>query len=695
MNVNRFYGVLLAGALLLAMGACATAPVAATTAPPPRDVTLATAQNPVPDFGGVDLLPREVLFGNPDISGVRLSPDGKYLSYVGPVNGVLNVWVAPADKPGEAVAVTSDTGRGIRYHGWTYQPGVLVYVQDKDGDENWRLYGVNVATKKVQEYTAMDKVQARVEAVSPKKPNEILISINDRDPQYHDVYRLNLVTGKRKLVQKNEGYGGFMFDDTYALRFATKFTPDGGYEILKKTKKGFVPWRTIAMEDTMTTQPDGLSSDGKTMYFQTSQGRNTSALMAIDLATNKETLLAADDRADIDRVFHDPMTYKPLAVSVQYERSHWMFLDPQVEADFAELAKVRDGDFWPTSATRDNKTWIVAYLTDNGPVYFYRYDRATKTATFLFVHRKDLENLPLSHMYPVVIPSRDGKNLVSYYSLPVWADTNGSANQPLPMVLYVHGGPWARDSWGYDPVHQWLTNRGYAVLSVNYRGSTGFGKDFINAANREWAGTMHNDLIDGVNWAIDRGIAVKDKPAIMGGSYGGFATLVGMTFTPDVFACGVDIVGPSNLVTFMQTIPAYWQPMIDMLTTRIGDFRTEEGKAFLMSRSPISRVDAIVKPLLIGQGANDPRVAQAESDQIVNAMKAKNIPVTYVLYSDEGHGFARPENRESFFAVSEAFLSPILGGRYEPFGPIMQESSIQVPDGVQYVPGLAEALKKK
>ena len=554
---------------------------------------------------------------------------------------------------------------------------------------------MDVKTKEVKEYTAIDKVRARVDAISPKYPNEIVISINDRNPQYHDVYRLNLDTGVRTLIKKNDAFAGFMFDDDYKLRFATKFTPDGGYEILQKVKRGFKVWRIVAMEDSMNTKPQGLSSDGKTMYFLSSLNRDTSALMAIDLDSGKETLLVDDTRADIGHVFQHPATYKPLAASIKYDRAQWKFLDAETEADFKVLAKVREGDFWPTQATLDNKTWIVAWLTDDGPVYFYRYNRETQKADFLFVHRKDLEGLTLTKMHPVVIPTRDGKNLVSYYSLPVWNDNNGMPDKPLPMVLYVHGGPWHRDSWGYNPVHQWLTNRGYAVLSVNFRGSTGFGKSFVNAGNRQWAGTMHDDLIDAVNWAVEKGIAQKDKTAIMGGSYGGYATLVGMTFTPDVFACGVDIVGPSNLVTFMQAIPAYWKPMIDMMTSRIGDFRTEEGKKFLMSRSPISRVDAIVKPLLIGQGANDPRVVQAESDQIVAAMKEKNIPVTYVLYPNEGHGFARPENRQSFFAVSEVFLAPILGGRSEPFGDMMKKSSMQVLEGLQYVPGLNDALGTK
>jgi dipeptidyl aminopeptidase/acylaminoacyl peptidase len=331
---------------------------------------------------------------------------------------------------------------------------------------------------------------------------------------------------------------------------------------------------------------------------------------------------------------------------------------------------------------------------DNGPVRYYRYDREGQQAHFLFSNRKALEGMPLAKMSPVVIASRDGLNLVCYYTLPVGSDSNGDGrpDEPLPMVLVVHGGPWARDVWGYNAWHQWLTNRGYAVLSVNFRGSTGFGKTFINRSTREWGAKMHDDLIDAVHWAIQQGIADADRVAIMGGSYGGYATLVGLTFTPEMFACGVDIVGPSNLVTLIESIPPYWQPQVELWTTRVGDHRTEEGRAFLTKCSPLTYVDRIQRPLLIGQGANDPRVKQTESDQIVQAMQEKNIPVTYVLFPDEGHGFARPENRLSFNAVAEAFLSECLGGRYEPIDDDFKGSSITVPIGADVLPGLTEAL---
>jgi dipeptidyl aminopeptidase/acylaminoacyl peptidase len=379
------------------------------------------------------------------------------------------------------------------------------------------------------------------------------------------------------------------------------------------------------------------------------------------------------------------------AVATYYERKHWKVLDPAVAKDFEYLRTLADGDVEVVSRTLDDRNWIVAYLVDDGPLRYYRYDRDAGKAEFLFTNRKALEGLPLAKMHPVVIKSRDGLNLVTYYTLPLGSDRDGDGrpDKPLPMVLDVHGGPWGRDTWGYNPNHQWLANRGYAVLSVNFRASTGFGKDFINAGNLQWAGTMHNDLIDAVDWAIQEGIAEPARVAIMGGSYGGYATLVGLTFTPEKFACGVDIVGPSNLVTLLNTIPPYWAPALELFIKRVGDHRTEEGRAKLTERSPLTYVDRIQRPLLIGQGANDPRVKQAEADQIVEAMQQKHIPVTYVLYPDEGHGFARPENRMSFNAVAEAFLAEHLGGRYEPVGDDFHGASLTVPVGADQIPGLA------
>jgi dipeptidyl aminopeptidase/acylaminoacyl peptidase len=431
------------------------------------------------------------------------------------------------------------------------------------------------------------------------------------------------------------------------------------------------------------------------LYFIDSRGRDTGCLAAVNLKTGKEEVVAANDRADVSTLLAHPTEKNIQAVAFNYDRIEWQFFDPRIEKDFKYLQSVADGEITIASRTLDDNKWIVAFLMDNGPVRYYVYDRVAGKATFLFTNRKALEDQPLVRMHSTVIPARDGLNLVSYYTLPLEVDPDGTgkASHPVPMVLTVHGGPWARDDWGYDPQAQLLSNRGYATLSVNFRGSTGFGKNFGNAGNKEWARKMHDDLLDAVDWAVKQGIADPKKVAIMGGSYGGYATLVGLTETPEVFACGIDVVGPSNLFTLLSTIPPYWAPALQMFKDRVGDPTTEEGRKLLEERSPLNFVDRIVRPLLIGQGANDPRVKQSEADQIVAAMTAKKIPVTYVLFKDEGHGFARPENSMAFNAVTELFLHKHLGGRYEPIGNDFTGSSIAVPFGAEDLPGLSKALK--
>lgn len=644
-----------------------------------------------------DLIPRRVFFGNPDKASPQVSPDGTHLSFLAPVDGILNVWVAPADNPSSARPVTHDTGRGIRRYGWTYSPNRIIYLQDNGGDENWRLYTVEVATGDTHDLTPLEGVQAQIQRESHKHPGQIQVGLNDREAQFHDLYLVDLNTGKRELVQQNDGFAFFVTDDDFAVRFAARLTEDGGTEFLHPASDG--QWEhafIVGSEDSVTTNPVEFSEDGHLLYMTDSRGRDTAALTSLNLDTGDVAHIAWDDRADVADVLLHPTGRTVQAVAFNYDRKSWQVQDDAVAADLEFLATVSAGDIEIVSRTLDDSCWIVAYLLDDGPVRYYRYLRPNKDAQFLFTNREALEGLPLVKVHPAVIPARDGMDLVCYYSLPLKADPEqgGSVSEPLPMALLVHGGPWARDSWGYNPLFQLLANRGYAVLSVNFRGSTGFGKNFINAGNLEWGGRMHDDLLDAVNWTIEQGIADPQRIAIMGGSYGGYATLVGMTFTPEVFACGVDIVGPSNLITLMETVPPYWQPMIQLFTSRVGDYRTEEGREFLMQRSPLSLVDNIQKPLLIGQGANDPRVKQSESDQIVRAMRDKEIPVTYVLYPDEGHGFARPENNLSFFAVAEAFLAQCVGGRCEPIGDALAGASITVPEGAEIVPGLGEALAR-
>ena len=640
-----------------------------------------------------ELIPRKMLFGNPERTEVKLSHDGARISYLAPVDGVMNVWVAPADALEDARPVTQDTDRGIRSYGWAYNPGYLVYVQDKGGDEDWHVYAVDVDTEETRDLTPYEGVHAYPVAMSERFPDEVLVGINRRDPQLHDIYQVNILTGESRLVIENDiGAVYIMSDRDFKPRLARVTTPNGGADILALSESG--EWKskmTIGPEDDLTTSPFSFDTGGRTLYMFDSRGRDTSALVALDTETWETTELAIDPRADASDAIEHPETGVPQAVAFEYDRATWQVLDDSIAVDLERIADEAKGEFGVRSRSLDDRRWIVRYERDSGPKTYYLYERDTGKLEYLFSDRPDLEEAPLTPMHSAVVGSRDGLDLVVYYTLPVGStgDAADRPTEPLPAVLLVHGGPWARDGWGYRPIHQLLANRGYAVISVNYRGSTGLGKQFANAGDLEWAGAMHDDLIDAVEWAVEQGIADRDRIGIMGGSYGGYATLVGLTFTPEVFACGVDIVGPSNLNTLLDTVPPYWAPMLAMLRARVGDNSTEEGKRFLAERSPLSRVDSIVRPLLIGQGANDPRVKQAESDQIVDAMKERGIPVTYVLYPDEGHGFARPENNLSFMAVAEAFLARCLGGRYEPVGDDFEGSSIQVLTGEAEVSGLA------
>ena len=639
------------------------------------------------------LIPRQVLFGNPDRADVQISPDGTQLSFLAPLNGVLNVWIAPIDDPGQAQPVTEDTSRGIREHFWAYTSRHILYLQDKAGDENWRVFCVDLDDNRTIDLTPFDGVQARVQEISHKFPDEILIALNQRNEQLHDVFRVNVRTGEREMIVENPGFVAFETDD-FELKLGQAMTPDGGCQFVRPAPDGqWAAGIAIGPDDALSTGPVGFDADGHSLYLLDSRERNTAAITKVNLDTGDVAVLAEDQRADASEVMWEVRSKKVQAVAFNYERRHWVVLDDAIRDDIAYLETVTDGDFNVVSRTFDDRKWIVTYELDNGPRRIYLYDRDAKEAVFLFTNRSALEDLQLAKLHALTIKSRDGYDLVSYLTLPP-EHAGERPSQPLPMVLLVHGGPWHRDEWRYEPEHQWLANRGYAVLSVNFRGSTGFGKEFINAANKEWGGKMHADLLDAVEWAIKEKIADPRRIGIMGGSYGGYATLWALTNSPDVFACGVDIVGPSNLITLIESIPPYWAPMLDLFTSRVGDHRTEDGKQLLVERSPLTHVEKIARPLLIGQGANDPRVKQAESDQIVAAMTEKGIPVTYVLYSDEGHGFARPENSLSFNAVAEQFLATHLGGRCEPIGDDFTGSTIAVPHGGDQIADLLEKLPK-
>ena len=616
-----------------------------------------------------ELIPRTVLFGNPERTFPRLSPDGSRLAWIAPHDGVLNVWVAPlrADPGrGDAVdwaaaqVVTDDRDRGIRMFTWAHDARHLLYIQDTGGDENWRLHDVNLETMLRRDLTPFPGVQVQLIAGNKKFPTEVLIGLNRDNPQLHDVYRLDLLTGDLTLVEKNPGFAGWVADEELAVRGAFAPLPDGSMNLMVRDQAG-TEWRellSIPADDVTTTDVVSFSEDGQSLLVITPLEANTSRLLRVDVATKAVEVLAEDPEADVDGVVLHPDTLQPEIVTVVKDRTEFIVLDPAIEADLKAVRALHPGDPSISGREHANSPWLAAFTNDAGPVAYYVYDPAAHTGRFLFDARPELNRYQLAAMEPFSFTSRDGLTIHGYATFPPGVD-----RRDLPAVLDVHGGPQVRDEWGWNPEAQWLANRGYLCVQVNYRGSTGYGKDFVTAGDHEWGAKMHDDLIDAVDYIVGQGWAARDNVAIYGGSYGGYAALVGAAFTPDVFRCAVDIVGPSNLKTLLETIPPYWAPMIAQLYKRVGNPETEAD--FLWSRSPLSRAGDIRIPLLIAQGANDPRVKQAESEQIVAALKDAGIDYEYLLFPDEGHGFAKPENRLKFYAAAERFLARYLGGRFE------------------------------
>jgi dipeptidyl aminopeptidase/acylaminoacyl peptidase len=608
------------------------------------------------------LIPRDVLFGNPERVSPRISPDGTRLAYIAPRGGVMNVYVrsvgAADDRP-----LTNETERPVRAFYWAENGRYILYPQDTRGDENWHLFRVDAATGETLDLTPFPDSTGYILALEPSHPDTILLTSNKRDARYFDVYRCDLNTGELTLVAENPGnISGWEADGDLQVRAATVSHPDGSSELLvREDARG--EWRTfLSVPFGEEVTPVAFTPGGNGLYLLSNKDVNTSRLYLADLETGELRLLHSREDVDISGALVHPVTHLIDAVGYNRNRQEWHALDADTGADLEALSAVDDGDLKEIARSRDNRVWAVGFLRDDDPMRYYLYDRATRTATFLFSSRPQLEQWTLAKMQAVEISSRDGLCLPSYLTLPP-----GVEPKNLPMVLHVHGGPWARNMWGFAPEVQWLANRGYAVLQVNYRGSSGFGKAFLNAGNREWAAKMHDDLVDAVEWAVAQGIADPARVAIYGGSYGGYATLVGLTFTPELFACGVDIVGPSNLITLFNSLPAYWELVRAEFKQRMGDPETDP--EFLRSRSPLFRAENIVRPLLVAQGANDPRVTKIEADQIVDAARKNGKDVMYLLFEDEGHGFARPENRIKFSAAAEAFLAKHLGGRHEPAHP--------------------------
>ncbi len=676
---------------LLALGAAATGAVLLAAGQAP------TAQAGAKGTSG-ELIPRAVLFGNPERASPSLSPDGTMVAFLAPLDGVMNVWVAPlATKapagPGgvlsavTAKAVTHSKERPIMRFQWAENGDQIVYQNDRGGNENFHVFVVDLATGQERDLTPGDKTRGEILDSDKAFPDELLIQTNARDERVFDVYRVNTRTGAQTLVFENDGQWISMVPDaSWTIRARAKMQPDGS-TLIEARDNATSPWFTFAkvpFEDATSTSIVGYSKDGKTAYLIDSRNRDTSGLFRVVPAADggKPELVFSSPKADVSGAMINPDSREIEGVASEYLRREWKILSSAIAKEFDALKKLDAGDFDVTSRSRDDSKWVVLYRQDVGPARWWLWDRTAGKGVFLGTARPSLEGKPLQPMTPVEITARDGMVLPAYLTLP----SSGAKN--VPMVLDVHGGPWARDSWGYNPYHQWLANRGYAVLSVNFRGSTGFGKKFLNAGNREWFGRMQDDLNDAVAWAIKEGVADPKRVAIMGGSYGGYATLAALTRDPELFACGVDIVGPSHIATLLKSVPPYWLPMLSMFETRVGSLKEAQ---FLDSISPLTHVDKIRRPLLIGQGANDPRVKITESDQIVAAMKKHSLPVTYVVFPDEGHGFARPENNMAFNAVTEQFLAKHIGGRAEAVGDDVKKSSAQVRElGGINLPGVVQ-----
>ncbi len=635
------------------------------------------------------LIPRTDIFGNPERSIARISLDGRHVSWLAPKKGVMNVWVAPTDDPDNARVITSDTYRGIREYYWAPNSKYIYYIQDDGGDENYHVYSSDIGTGEIRDLTPVaEGARATIEQVSSERRDHIVVGINERDPQIFDLYIVDVTTGERELLKENPGYAAWLIDNALAPRYGLQPTPDGGANIVDF--EGVV-FAVIPPEDFLVTQSIGFNKDNTAIFMLDSRERDTAALARVDLRTGERVVIAVDDDADISGVLTDQQSFEPIAYNVDYLKSSWHGLTDAARADFEAISARLNGSLSIVSTTQDMSKWVVHEDATEKSGAYYVYDRTDGSVSEMLVTRPALSDAMLAPMQAVVIEARDGFELVSYLTLPADSDSNsdGRPDAPLPMVLAVHGGPWARDSYGYHPWHQWLANRGYAVLSVNYRGSSGFGKSFMRGAIKEFAGKMHDDLIDGVAWAVAEGVADSEKVAIVGGSYGGYATLIGVSFTPDTFACGVDLVGPSSLVTLIESFPEYWKPWLaGTWYTYVGDPANEEERADMLERSAISRIDDISVPLLVGQGENDPRVTKLESDQLVEAMSSNELSVTYVNFPDEGHGFQRPENRLAFYAVMEGFLAQCLGGRAEDVKNAFDGSTIEILYGKGYVSNL-------
>ncbi len=606
------------------------------------------------------LIPLGHFFDNPERAVARLSPDGARISWLAPRDGVLNVWVRDV-AGGEAVPVTDDRDRGVRSYLWSRDSTRILYLQDTGGDENHHVLAVDASgARRVRDLTPFPGVRAGLIAAPRATPRHVLVSMNLRDRSLFDAYRLTLATGRLELIGRNPGnILGWQADREGRLRAAYAQTPAGDYELLVRDAEGDELRVVAEFANEDGGQPYAFTPDGSRLWVGSARGSDLVRLVELDPADGSEREIDRDEEVDLGGPVISDLTGELLGAVYLRDRVVMHAFDERLARDWEAVRALHHGDPRITGQDAAETTWIVSFDDDRDPGATFLYDRESGASEFLFRSRPWLDPETLAPMTPVRIASRDGLTLHSYLTLPLGVEPRG-----LPAVLVVHGGPWARDAWGYDPQAQMLANRGYAVLQVNYRGSTGFGKSFTHAAEREFAGKMHDDLIDAVEWLVSEGIADRGRIGIYGGSYGGYAALVGASFTPGVFAAAVSMVGPSSLVTLVRSFPPYWRPLLASTWFRyVGDPDDPAQLADLEARSPLNRVGDIAAPLLVIQGANDPRVTKAESDQIVEALRSRGVAVEYLVKDDEGHGFVKPGNRMEAYAAIERFFARHLGGR--------------------------------
>ena len=621
------------------------------------------------------VIDRELFFGDPEISGAQISPDGKYIAFMKPWNKTRNVWVKRTEEPfAAAKLVTADTKRPVPAYFWSRDSKYILFVQDMAGDENYNVYAVNPADSPAagaqappaRNLTDAKKLRAAIYAVPKTDPDLIYVGLNDRDKAWHDLYKVKISTGERTLLRKNtDRITGWEFDLKDQLRLATRSAENGDTEFLRVDADGFKKIYSCGVFE--TCYPVRFHKDNQRLYIATNTGSaDLIRLALLDPQTGKDELVESDslNRVDFAGAQISEVTDEITATFYYDDKLRILWKDKAFEADYKLLqSKLPGKEVRPGSHTKDEQLWLVSGASDTEPGETYLFDRKTKKLTLQYRIREKLVREQMAAMTPVRYKSVDGLEIPAYLTLP-----KGLPPKNLPAMVTPHGGPWGRDVWGYSSMTQFLANRGYAVLSMNFRGSTGYGKKFLNAGNKEWGQKMQDDVTWGVKYLAAEGIADAKRVGIMGGSYGGYATLAGVAFTPDVYAAAVSVVGPSNLITLLNSIPPYWEQIRKMFHKRMGDPGTPEGKAQLERQSPLNSAAKIKTPLMVVQGANDPRVNKAESDQIVIALRDRGFPVEYLVAPDEGHGFARPVNNMAMFAAAEMFLAKHLGGRYQEGG---------------------------